>query len=287
MKAYCPIAGAECEADEIVHLSFGRIVRCRPSGLIRTFPPRSEADLAALHSAPEYFEHPYFKARRDVGSDDLLKKHIQTFESIASGDPLSGLRLLDIGCDTGAFIKVGRDEFGLKVTGLEVSERSARIGREEHGLDIIVGQLRPSPFEPESFDLVTLLDVIEHLSDPRAELAEIHRILAPGGRLYIVTADHDALINSIGLAFYKLLGRFSRPVLEKLYIPYHEYYFTKPTLAELLERAGFKVYRHDSFEFPLSEFGHGWHYKLALRFIFALQALLGRQTLQGVIAVKE
>ena len=194
--------------------------------------------------------------------------------------------MLDVGCDTGSLLAVARDQFELDVVGLEVSPEAAKVARERHGLTVNVAQPAESGLAPESFDFITLIDVIEHLSDPVAMLSDLRRLLKPGGRIYIATADHNALINSIGLTAYKLFGKRIIGLMEKLYIPFHEFYFTRKTLDAVICKAGFENGHHAMKEFPLDEFGHGTFLKLGLIPIFALQKLLRRQTLQELIAVK-
>lgn len=260
------------------------IVECPDCGLVRTWPPRTPEQLARLHQTPEYFAHPYFDARRDP--DRLQAKHLRVLQPLCEGHETADKRLLDVGCDTGAILVTARNDLGMNVVGIDVSAESARIAATEHDLRVHVGQLHEVAFEDDSFDFITVLDVIEHTTDPRALLSEIHRILAPGGRAYIATADHDSLLNTIGVTAAFFAERLFRPLLRKLYIPVHEFYFTKSTLASISLAAGFDIRSHQNAEFPLDEFGHGWVLKTLLRPLFAMQAITGRQTLQEVILEK-
>lgn len=274
------------QAIEVCRVSFGQIVRCTQCDLIRFYPPRSTKQLIEIHSTQEYFAHPYFEARRNLSRQQLIGKHQDLLRRLLPGEKQPNRRMLDIGCDTGSLLVTARQEFGVQAFGIEVPGPAAWVARQEHKLNILSSDLLKLGLQADSFDLVTMLDVIEHLPDPEAVLHEIYRLLRPGGRVYIATADHDALINTIGLTLYWLAGQYVRPLLEKLYIPYHEFYFTRTTLADMVQRAHFKVVSHTKQEFPLDEFGHGLGLKLGLIPIFALQGLLGRQTLQELVAVK-
>ena len=283
----CLLCKGPTEMVELCQLSFGSIVRCQECGLVRVFPPRSADRLARLYSTPEAFHHPYYEARRDLSRDTLVAKQRALLNMIANGRTMKGARLLDIGCDTGALLVMARDEFGMEVLGLEVSQEAARVAHQEHGLDVVVGQITELELPDSKFDFITLVDVIEHVSDPSVLLSEVQRLLRSRGKVYIATSDHDALINTIGLALYRLLGARSWGLLEKLYIPYHEFYFTRSTLARLVEQSGLQIAYHAKREFPLNEFGHGLLLKLGLVPIFVLQRLTQRQTLQELIAKKE
>ena len=282
----CLICQKPTEMMELYRVSFGKIVRCTGCGLVHVWPPRTSQQLNDLHTAANYFQHPYFDARRHPGRENFMRKNHLLLERIAGNQPLAGKKLLDVGCDTGSLLVVARDEFGMDVLGIEVSEAAAKVAVEDHKLTVKVGDIIMLNLPENTFDMITAIDVIEHLSEPDKALEKLQTLLAPGGKLFISTADHDALINTIGLAMYRALGKYSMPVIEKLYIPFHEFYFTRPTLARLVEQAGFQIVRHAGTEFPLDEFGHGLVFKMGLIPIFALQKLVKRQTLQELLAVK-
>ena len=95
----------------------------------------------------------------------------------------ASVRILDVGCGTGANLEM-LSEFG-KAEGVDVSAEALSFCR-DRGLDKVkAGAAEALPYAAESFDLVTGLDVVEHLDDDVAGLREMHRVLRTGGRALI------------------------------------------------------------------------------------------------------
>jgi 2-polyprenyl-3-methyl-5-hydroxy-6-metoxy-1,4-benzoquinol methylase len=280
----CIVCARPTNMKPLVAVSFGSLAKCASCGLVRVWPPRSAEQLASLHRTEEYFNHPYFKARRALDHANVAGKNRALLANALGKRATKGLKHLDIGCDTGALLVVSRDAFGMDVMGLEVSEHAAARAREAHGLNVRVGDLMT--VDLPQFDLITLVDVIEHLSRPDQVLKRLESLLKPSGRIVIVTPNHDSLLNLIGTALGRVFPRLSLPLRDKLYVPYHEYYFTRSTLSQLAEGQGLTVDRLQLVEFPLDEIGHGLLLKLLLMPLFWLQALFGRQTLQELTVRK-
>ena len=105
------------------------------------------------------------------------------------GDALAGVqgRVLDAGCGTGGLLAALRQTHpALDLIGLEWSDEAARRAREKSGAAIARGSVNALPFATASFDAVVSADVLCHAGvDPGAALAELHRVLRPGGRLVV------------------------------------------------------------------------------------------------------
>ncbi|MEO7270051.1 MAG: class I SAM-dependent methyltransferase [Knoellia sp.] len=102
------------------------------------------------------------------------------------GGPLAGLRAVDVGCSAG-FIADELALAGAQTTGVDIDEPGLAKARERFGerVDFRVARGEDLPFEDDSVDVVVLNHIYEHVVDPDAVVADIHRVLAPGGVLYL------------------------------------------------------------------------------------------------------
>lgn len=158
-----------------------------------------------------------------------LKTFRRALDHLIARHPLKpGSSVLDVGCAGGAFPKAASDA-GFDVVGVEPSRWLAEQGQERYGIDIRPGTLAEQDFGNRRFDLVTLWDVIEHLTDPDEVLADIRALLAPGGLLVVNYPDYGALVA-------RLMGR-RWPFL----LSVHLLYFTRRTIRAFLEKRGFEV----------------------------------------------
>ena len=136
--------------------------------------------------------------------------------------------VLDIGCAGGAFPKAASD-LDLSVLGVEPSAWLAEQARTLYGLDIRAGELDEQDFPEASFELITLWDVIEHLADPDAVVADIHRLLKNDGLLVVNFPDYASCMR-------RILG-----MKWPFFLSVHLLYFTPDTLRQFLEARGFTV----------------------------------------------
>jgi SAM-dependent methyltransferase len=135
-------------------------------------------------------------------------------------------RLLDVGCGTGDFL-AGMAQIGWDATGIDFDEEAVASARRHPGIKVFSGDLADQRFPNNAFDAITLSNVIEHLPAPLDTFAELKRVLAPGGRLIIVTPNP----NSLG---HRSFGRCWRG----LEPPRHLFLFTPRTLNTLAEKVG-------------------------------------------------
>jgi 2-polyprenyl-3-methyl-5-hydroxy-6-metoxy-1,4-benzoquinol methylase len=149
-------------------------------------------------------------------------------------------RVLDVGCSSGYLARplVAR---GCTVVGIEVDPEAAEVARRVCS-EVLVGDVEELelPFEPGSFDVVLCGDLIEHLRDPERFLARVRPLLRDDGRLVLTTPNVANWSIRLGLLF----GRFrytDRGILDRT----HTRLFTRSTLSDMLDRAGFRVVELD------------------------------------------
>jgi SAM-dependent methyltransferase len=100
-------------------------------------------------------------------------------------------RILDAGCGSGRTLEELVD-YGT-VAGVELSPDAAEVARGRGCGEVQVGRLEELPWPAENFDLITCLDVIEHVPDDRAALRELQRVSKPGGKLLVTVPAYQAL----------------------------------------------------------------------------------------------
>lgn len=182
-----------------------------------------------------------------------IKRTMRKFLIALSGVFPPPARLLDIGCAYGYFVELalaaGYDAYGIDPSSYAVGRAKQWLnGRIQEGT---IGSVR---FPREThFDIITMLDVVEHLADPRTDLRHVSRLLTSDGRVLIATGDTESRAA-------KLLGR-----RWTFYIPpQHLFFFNRKNFTTLLLESGLE---------PVTWFRVGkW---LSLQYIFHLARTTG------------
>lgn len=149
-------------------------------------------------------------------------------ESMYLGQMSPG-KLLDVGCGDGAFLNkmLGK---GWMVEGVDIDSEAAAYAKRKFGINVRIGELKDAGFKDAEFDAVTLRHVIEHVYDPIDLLAEIKRILKPGGALIVATPN----IESFGAKEFGANWMALDP-------PRHLYIFSRSNITLCAEKAGLNV----------------------------------------------
>jgi len=103
-------------------------------------------------------------------------------------------KVLDAGCGSGRTL-TELAPYG-EVFGIELDPDAARVAREREAGEVRIGRLEELPWDADTFDLITCLDVIEHTPDDRATLAELLRVTAPGGVLVATVPAYQSLFSA-------------------------------------------------------------------------------------------
>lgn len=196
----CPMCGAD-EGELLVQsgdLLFPgaerfQLLSCGHCGHIYQSPRPTPASIGAHY--PEQY-HPYLIAVEDEPSplrrlDRAFGLRMRTLavHKAAGGRPG---RLLDVGCATGVFLD-GMRRLGWSVEGVEPSAYAVDYARSRFGLRVYEGLLEDAGLPDASFDAITMWDVLEHVHEPRPVLAELSRLLRPGGLLVLSLPNPDSL----------------------------------------------------------------------------------------------
>jgi SAM-dependent methyltransferase len=168
--------------------------------------------------------HFWFQGRRRIFFD-LLDRELAG---------RNDLEILEIGCGAGGMLGP-LSRYG-KVTGIDVAHDYMRYCRQRGYTRVVAGSGYELPFPDRSFDLVALFDVIEHIPDDRRVLREAHRVLRPGGRVFVSVP-----------AYQFLFSQNDR-------VAHHLRRYTSRSLRAALEAAGLQIRKlsyFNTFLFPL------------------------------------
>lgn len=265
-KTECPVCGpattsfvGECHQQPVVS--------CDDCGLMFVGECQTVAD------TEEFFRTEH------VDREELTAMHYVTFrrDSLEREAGViqrllpEGGRLLDVGTASGYFLREFADKPGWEPVGVEPSAVSTRFARAEFGLDVREGYLIEQQFDAASFDVVTSLDAFNCHRSPNEDLAEIHRLLKPGGIFAIeIPGQSYRMLTGSGLLCRLLFGCSLR-----LNAGVNFYFYTTQSLVTMARRAGFQL--QDSYPESTPVQGR-WVARMAKTAWFRATSLLYRAT---------
>jgi 2-polyprenyl-3-methyl-5-hydroxy-6-metoxy-1,4-benzoquinol methylase len=144
--------------------------------------------------------------------------------------PGQGRRMLDVGCGRGDML-IRMEALGWDAEGVDLDSRAVEVAK-SRGLRVRVGELEQQNYPSNRFDAIYMNHVAEHVPDPIGLLRECDRVLAPGGRLVVITPN-------IGSWSHQHFG----PDWRGLEPPRHLYLFSRTSLAAAAARAGIENLR--------------------------------------------
>ena len=239
LKKHCPL-DHNCDWCFLYRSTYNYydlpIYKCNTCDL-QTIYPKDKYDLKAMYNASYYSgaaNYSYLDERNNEKYEsfvwDARLRNIKKFKT--------GGNFLDIGSSFGGFLTRARLA-GFQPFGIEISDYSSQYAN-ERGIPTFNGSLLDANFPEESFDVITLIEVIEHLEKPDLVFEKLAKLLKPGGLLLIQTANFD--------------GRQAKEEGPKYhyYLPGHLYYYSLTNLKKILNKNGFQNFTvYHGVDFPL------------------------------------
>jgi SAM-dependent methyltransferase len=222
LRRNCPACRRPTEHARLYSIRNCAVLRCAACGLGRTEAPAFEPE--------RYYTDDYFTGQHADGYADyrgaeavLRREFARTVEFIRARRDAG--RLLEVGCAYGFFLQEAKPFFD--VAGIELAADASAHARGS-GLNVLTGVADAATLERlGSFDVIVMLDVIEHLPDPLDMLRLLGRHLAPGGIIVVTTGDFGSLVARLAGKRWRLMTP-----------PQHLWFFTPESLARMAQSAG-------------------------------------------------
>ena len=247
-EADCSLCGSEACSPLVVQHWFAEdfvVVRCDSCGMIRTNPrPTSEWKTRFYDPAFNGLSEKMGREFIYAPEPDRLPSYRRLLRLIMSRVS-PGSRLLDVGAASCVFTGMAHDA-GFDAVACDYSDDALAYGREHYQVPTIQSPAENIDTEDASFDVVTIFHTIEHLPDPLAVLKELHRILKPGGMIFIETPNylpHSLIQTKFQFLWpiYKLLTKREHGLP---WVPFdHYYHWTPRHIRKALQQVGFEEAR--------------------------------------------
>lgn len=207
-----------CEGERLTELNTYKstyLCKCLSCGFVfsRRVPTKDELN-----------EHYMGYGRNDYLSPVTIKRYNELLDRFEKYRKTN--RILDVGCGIGYFLEEAKKR-NWEVYGTEYTDVAVEICKNK-GISMQNGVLDPSHYDTESFDVITSFEVIEHINNPKEELASFYRLLRKGGAVYVTTPNFNSLLR------YRL-----KETYDMICYPEHLSYYTPKTLRHVFRKAGF------------------------------------------------
>lgn len=220
----CNLCGSNSK-NELFFKNGFRIVQCSNCGLVFVDPQPEEEEISQFYNEHQKFYMSRYPKKIKSKLRDA-KREINRIKKIIKHK--NEISLLDIGCSCGFLLKVAQDN-DWDASGIDICEWEIEYARKEFGVNAEVRNFPGSDLPERKFDVITMFDLIEHLTEPLKGLRECFTLFRDEGILIIGSPD------------------FGHPKAKKegrnwghLKPPEHLFYFSITTLKSLAEKAGFK-----------------------------------------------
>jgi SAM-dependent methyltransferase len=239
-----------------------QIVECCKCHFVWVNPGLDDASLISLYDCDYYHGNGFDPCSTYLNGSEAVQDHpcycsadlAAKISTTARRMGVPGRDVLDVGCGLGALIGELK-RLGFDACGLETSSFAVQKCRGS-GLEVVNAPLTDRPFGSKQFDIITMIEVIEHVASPRDLLRLVVPLLKPGGMLYIQTGNVEhafSLLRRVkrGLTHIVtrtnsapgILGGFSPIAWDYFSLEGHVSYLSPRTLSLLYSQCGLQTVR--------------------------------------------
>lgn len=229
----------------------------------------------------EPYSHEYFS---ETHKNWFAHPDIPLYDSVIEKISKPNIKILDIGCGTGSFLK----HFYFKRK--DILFYGIDFIKNEHDkIAFIQADFDTFKFDT-SFDVITGFMVVEHMVNPRIFVKKIHSLLTPDGIVVLNTINSSGLMYNLANLFRRF---YWRGPSNRLYDHHHLQHYTSKSLRKLVEKNGFEVLEHWTHNFPLKAVDiprnnkiMEFFYKIGIMATFVMSYIFGEGINQTLIARK-
>ena len=231
--AQCGLCGSRDLSLHHVDFKGIRISRCGGCGVQFMNPQYTDGYLRRYYS-----QYAWEEVKKLELEESLQSGHHFYLSLVEQARPQKG-KLLDVGAGAGGLLMAAQER-GWAPTGYDVEGKITRLAARQWGLPYVFGDFTKIKWKPKSYDAVTMHQVLEHLKSPVSYLKCIHRLLKPGGVLFLGVPNIGSLSSRLKFLLEKADLRKKR-VGAYYDTNHHLWYFTPQPLARALDGLGFEV----------------------------------------------
>lgn len=230
----CPSCGSKdfshhvTTADYFLTKEEFDVEKCNQCGLLFTNPIPKPEEIGKYYASEKYYSHPQ-KTFSPLGSLYNFIKYLNLrskYNIIAQTFPTG--TLLDIGCGSGDFLKFAKKQ-GWNVSGIEPNSSARKFASQQTGENILLPEQSHLLVE-NSFDVITMWHVLEHVLDLHTQLSTIKNLAKQNASIIIALPNHDSFD---GNKYKKHWAAWD--------VPRHLYHFNKKSVQQLFSKFGFKL----------------------------------------------
>jgi 2-polyprenyl-3-methyl-5-hydroxy-6-metoxy-1,4-benzoquinol methylase len=206
---------------------FFKLAKCTKCGLVYLNPRPEKEDIKKYYP-------PWYHSRAQAQVTDISKTKIwgipwreaMRYKAAPILRYKKKGRILDIGCGDGSLLKFLKDS-GWQTYGVELQDSSSLYAQNVLGLNVFSGRFEEANYPEDSFDVITLFHVLEHLPNPSGTLKKAYMLLRKDGFLLIAVPN-----------LHSLEAKIFRSKWVGISAPLHLYHFTPRTLQMMLKSCG-------------------------------------------------